>query len=226
MKKQVIAVIYTSMGGLVGAMKKKLSEAFPSASIVNIADDSLIKEVIANGGVTSTVRERMMHYFEAASLLNPELIVCACSSVGEIAEEADGKFGSEVLRIDRAMIEKAIDTGKRIGVLASLETTLLPTKSFIERLAEQKGKEVEIIARVARGAYEANSKGHAEIHDQLILNEARCIASDVDVILLAQGSMERMEEPLRRETGLPVYSSPALCVQSIRERWDEKGEAI
>ena len=158
-----------------------------------------------------------MHYFEAAAQMNPQLIISACSSVGAVAEEADGLFGAPVMRIDRAMIETALGVGDRIGVLASLETTLTPTVSYIERLAQAAGRNVTVTARVAKGAYEANSAGDAQTHDRLIMEEALKIAPMVDVILLAQGSMAKMEAPLREQTGLPVYSSPSLCVAAAEK---------
>lgn len=223
MDKKVIAVVYTSMGNLVNNLKRRLTEAFPEVRLVNIADDSLIKEVMENGAVTPEVRMRMMHYFEAASLWKPEVIISACSSVGEVAEEADGRFGTRIVRIDRGMIEKAVQCAKRIGVLASLETTLLPTTSYLKRIAEKEGRSVQITARVAKGAYEANNSGNPELHDRLIMEEARAIAEAVDVILLAQGSMERMAESIEEATGVMTLSSPALCVEYVKKLLAERG---
>lgn len=223
MDKKVIAVVYTSMGNLVNNLKKRLTVAFPERRIVNIADDSLIKEVMENGKVTPEVRARMMLYFEAAARWKPEVIISACSSVGEVAEEANGRFGTEIVRIDRGMIEKAVQCGRRIGVLASLETTLLPTTSYLERIAEKEGKSVQITARVAKGAYEANSSGNPELHDKLIMEEAEAIAEGVDMILLAQGSMERMAEPITEATGVTTLSSPALCVEYVKKLLAKRG---
>ena len=44
-----VVVVYTSMGGLINTMKKELSAALPDCRIVNIADDSLIREVVEHG---------------------------------------------------------------------------------------------------------------------------------------------------------------------------------
>ena len=138
-----IAIVYTSLGGLIQTMKKEFARAMPGCTLINIADDSLIREVMEEGAVTEGVRERMMHYFQAAANCNPQVIVSACSSVGEVAEEADQKWGIPVVRIDHAMIEKALEEGNRIGVLASLGTTMEPTVSYIRRLAADRGREVQ-----------------------------------------------------------------------------------
>lgn len=212
MKK--IAVVYTSMGGLVKTMNGLLKEALPDAEIVNIADDSLIREVIRAGGVTDGVRERMMHYFRAAETLAPDMIISACSSVGAVAEEANRLLETPVVRIDRAMIEAALERGTRIGVLASLGTTVEPTCDYIRRIAEERGMRVEVLPKVAQGAYEANAAGNAAEHDALIKKAADELSGAADVIILAQGSMARMERILEERLNKPVFSSPALCVKS------------
>ena len=218
-----IAIVYTSLGGLIQTMKKEFARAMPGCTLINIADDSLIREVMEEGAVTEGVRERMMHYFQAAANCNPQVIVSACSSVGEVAEEADQKWGIPVVRIDHAMIEKALEEGNRIGVLAALGTTMEPTVSYIRRLAADRGREVQVVGKVAEGAYEANARGETAVHDARIAQAAKEIQADADVIILAQGSMARMEEELRRQTGLPVYSSPRLCAEEIQVMCEKEG---
>lgn len=212
---ETIVVVYTSLGGLINTMKKEFAEALPEYRLVNIADDSLIKEVMEHGAVTESVKKRMMHYFQAATEWSPKVIVSACSSVGEVAEEADLLLDVPVVRIDHAMIKEALKQGTRIGVLASLATTMEPTVSYIQRLAAGMNREVVVIGKVAEGAYEANCRGEADVHDALIVSAAKSIMGEVDVMILAQGSMAKMEGTLKETTGLPVYSSPGLCVQEV-----------
>lgn len=216
---KTVAVVYTSMGGLVKTMKDLLKEKLPGWKIVNIADDSLINDVIEAGEVTNSVKNRLMDYFHAAAQLKPEIIVSACSSVGEIAEYADSVMDVPILRIDHAMVEKAVAMADRIGVLASLGTTMEPTCSYIERLAEGKGKQVQVVGVIATGAYQANAAGDAQTHDRLILEAAEQVKDQVDLILLAQGSMAKLEAQIKTRTGLPVLSSPGLCVEEILEKY-------
>lgn len=213
-----IAVVYTSLGGLIDTMKKLCKEELPGCELINIADDSLIREVMQYGQVTEGVKKRLMHYYQAAADLEPDVIVGACSSVGEVTEEADRKLRVPVLRIDHGMIQKALSEGSRIGVLASLGTTMEPTVSYIKRIAEKEKRTVTVIGRVAEGAYEANSRGEREVHDRLIAEAAAALKENVDVLVLAQGSMARMESYLQDATGLPVYSSPCLCIQEIKTK--------
>ena len=218
-------IVYTSMGGLVNTMKSLMKEKFPDWKIVNIADDSLIRDVMAAGKVTDAVKERLMGYFSIADGMKPEFIVSACSSVGEVAEYADAVLETPIVRIDKAMIERALETGSRIGVLASLETTMEPTRNYVLKLAKDAGKEVSLCCRVADGAYQANSAGNTELHDKLILEAAEQIKNDVDVIILAQGSMSKLQTRITEVSGLPTFGSPALCVESLAAMYKGENEA-
>ena len=163
----------------------------------------------------------MNHYFHAAADTGADLIISACSSVGDLAEEASKFLPIPLLRIDHAMIKKAIETGNRIGVLASLNTTLNPTVRYVYSIAEEMNKQVEVISCVADGAYEANNNGNSELHDKLLEQSAIGMVDKVDVLILAQGSMAKMEQRLHEITGIPVYSSPKLCALEAKELLEE-----
>ena len=53
--------------------------------------------------------------------------------------------------------------------------------------------------------------------DRLIAEAAKRIADKVDMFVLAQGSMARMEQRLSELTGKPVLSSPVLGVKGLRK---------
>lgn len=223
-KKKKIAVVYTSMGS-VEMLKKEFSTNIPGCELSNIVDDGLMREINRDGRVNAAVRHRLMHYFEGAAAICPDIIVCACSSVGDIAQMADSMLAVPVVRIDHAMIKKALEKGNRIGVLASVSSTLTPTVDYIYELAKKAGRKVEVIAEVAKGAYEANCAGDLQKHDAMITECAKAIADKVDVIILAQGSMSRLEEPLSTLLNMPVLSSPHLCVLQVKEMlYGEKEE--
>ena len=219
MKK--IAVVYTSMGGLVTTLKKTLVDV-TGCRVISIADDSLIQDVMKAGHITDSVRSRMTHYYEAAADSGADLVISACSSVGDIAKEAEKSLKVPLLRIDHAMICKSLEAGNRIGVLASLGTTMDPTVRYVQQLAAEAGKTVTVVGLVADGAYEANSSGHPELHDALLEKAACKLAAEVDVIMLAQGSMSRMEQRLHELTSIPVYSSPQLCAEEAKRILEEQ----
>lgn len=218
MKK--IAFVYTSMGGLVATVQKLCREMLPGAETVHIADSGLVQDVIRENGVTPQLRMRLMKQFESAAAAGADAIVSCCSTVGETAEQADAFFSVPVIRIDQAMIDEAVQGYARIGILASLETTIGPTVGCVERTAARMGRTVSVLAQTAAGAYQAQAAGDTETHDRLLRETALAMRDGIDVLLLAQGSMARMEEPLQKLLGKPVLSSPARCLKALN-KWME-----
>ena len=125
-------------------------------------------------------------------------------------------FDTPILKIDEPMVKAAVTSYEKIGVLATLPTTLKPTIDLVTSQAAELGKTVTVIDGLAEGAYQALMRGSLDLHDELILKAAIKLAGEADVIVLAQGSMARMEKDLKEKTGIPVLSSPYLCVQEIK----------
>jgi Asp/Glu/hydantoin racemase len=213
---RTIAAIYTGVA-LVKPLSDQLKEALPGFRIMNILDDSLIAEIIAEGRLTASVRRRLYSYYDAAASAGAELILNTCSSIGDAVYAAREFIPVPIVRIDEAMARRAVAEASRIAVLATLSTTLDPTISLVKRCAAEAGKTVTAISAVAEGAFPAITAGDAATHDRLIAETAKKVAEDCDVILLAQGSMARMEAPLRELTGKTVYSSPRLAIETLKK---------
>jgi hypothetical protein len=87
----------------------------------------------------------------------------------------------------------------------------------LENEARKAGCQVTLVDGLADGAFAAGQSGDGETHDRLIAEAAARIADQVDMFVLAQGSMARMEQRLAELTGKPVLSSPILGVQGLRK---------
>ena len=213
-----IVAVHTAMA-LVEPLTKLFAEHLPEVKLNHIADDSLIQEVIANNAVTPAVRRRLVNYYIAAADSGADVVFNCCSSVGKVAEMGDLVAPIPVFRIDGPMAEKAVREGKKIGVIATLPTTLEPTVALLRDKAKAAGVEIEVVEGLAKGAFGAEKS----VHDGLIEQEAVKLAAKVDVIVLAQGSMAAMESKLREMTGKKVYSSPLLGVEGLKALLKEKG---
>ena len=86
-----------------------------------------------------------------------------------------------------------------------------------ENQARIAGKDVVLVDGLADGAFQAGQGGDSATHDRLIAEAASRIADQVDLFVLAQGSMARMEQRLSELTGKPVLSSPVLGVRGLRK---------
>lgn len=212
--KTVVAV-YTGQG-LADPLKAVFQELLPDCRLVNIIDDSLIGDVVRAGHVPPGVARRLIQYFHHGEELGADVILNTCSSVGEVAEDARKLIGVPIVKIDEAMAAQAAAAYDRIGVLATLPSTLEPTLRLVRRQAELAGREVTLVNGLAAGAFDALVGGRPEEHDRLLLETAKRVADEADVLVLAQGSMARMEKALSEATGKPVLSSPRLGVQAVK----------
>ena len=215
MKK--VVCVHTAMA-LVGPLTETFRELSPEVQVEHIAESSLIKEVIANNAVTPAVRRRLLDYYNAAADSGADIIFNTCSSVGDIADLGNSISRVPVFRIDRPMAERAVQEAKRIGVISTLPTTLDPTCRLLKNCAAEAGKDITLVEGLADGAFAAGQSGDSETHDRLIAEAAQRIADSVDLFVLAQGSMARMEQRLSELTGKPVLSSPVLGVLGLRKR--------
>jgi Asp/Glu/hydantoin racemase len=218
---QKIAAIYTGIA-LVQPLSAMLKEALPNYKIMNILDDSLIADIIAEGHLTPAVRRRLYAYYDAAVSAGARLILNTCSSIGEAVYAAREFIPVPIVRIDEAMSRIAVAEADHIAVLATLTTTLDPTIALVKRCAAEAGKQVQVISAVAEGAFPAITAGDTATHDRLVAETAVRVAHNCDVILLAQGSMARMEDPLRKLTGKTVYSSPRPAIEMVKRLLKEK----
>lgn len=213
-----VAAVYTSMS-IIDSIQALFDELLPDVRLINIADSALIQDVIAANAVTDSVIQRLVHYWQAAEQTGADLIFNTCSSVGEIVALGQHLVDIPIVQIDHAMAELAVrNSGASIGVLATLPTTLGPTVRLVRRKAEEAGTSVRVFEGLADGAYQQLVSGNSAEHDRRILAAAESLVGRVDLFLLAQASMGRMQGALAAATNRPVLSSPRLGVEAVARR--------
>lgn len=214
MKKKV-GVIHTFLYS-VEDLKALFAELVPEVEMINIIDDSLLKEVLANGGPSPAVIKRMSTYAVTLEALGCDLILNQCSSVGEAADAASKLISIPYIKVDGPMAEEAIRLGKKIGVVATAYTTMGPSVRLIENTAKEKGEEREVNACFAEGAYDALLKeGDKAKHDKILMETIDKACAENDVVCLAQGSMIGLVEVCKSKP-VPVLHSFRSGVEQIR----------
>lgn len=215
-----ITIIHTSFVAVEG-LTALFAELAPGVELRHIVDDSLLDEVLRSGGVTSGVKKRLAAYADAAVEMGSDVIFSQCSSVGEAIEEVSATLSVPIVRIDSEMARIACKTGPRIGVVATLETTLSPTSALIERTARSLACPVALSPVLVEGAFADLRSGDLAEHNRKVVEAVRELATRVDVVVCAQGSMAAIE-PLLGETPAPVLTSPRLGVQNAIEVLDDR----
>ena len=212
-----IGLIHTS-ATLIPVFQELINKHFEGQDIkvFNIVDDSLVKNIIERGSLTTEISKRVLDYVSSANDSGADFILVTCSSIGRAVEMAASYSKVPVLRVDQPMTDVAIQMGIKIGVVATLASTLEPTSDLVLRRAAIAGKEIELTSRLCEGAFDALMGGNPELHDKLVATVLKELAQEVDVILLAQASMARVVGQLSEEDKkVPILASPEIAVQHM-----------
>lgn len=206
---------------LVDVIRSLAKELMPGVRVVNVVDDGLLAEVREAGELTTAVTRRLVEYGVTAAASGADAILNCCSSVGEAAELLQRIVDIPVIRIDDAMARRAVNLGSRIAVVATLATTLDPTRRLIARKANESQLEVKLTSYVVDGAFDKLLTGDGASHDALVNETIDRAMLENDVVVLAQGSMARLVATRKSGDKTPVLTSPRAGVESLRERLRE-----
>lgn len=219
-----IAVIYTgTTPELIETVETEIKRAVGgNIELYADSDPSILSEAREAGAVTAGAASRLISMYMKAVRAGADVILNACSSVGEAADSAQDLaryIGVPIVRIDEEMCREAVRLGKRIIVAATLQTTLTPTKNTILRVAREMGRSVELIDVLLDGAFGLSQEEFKQRMREGCMKEAH----RADVILFAQGSMAYCEELVADCTGKPTLSSPRFGADALRDALVRKG---
>ena len=219
-----VALVYTSTTPeLIDMVEREVRENIgQDAEIISLQDPSILAQVREAGYVTPAPAARLIGMYMDAIGQGADAVLNICSSVGEVADSvqtAAAYIGVPIVRIDEDMCREAVRLGSRIGVLATLSTTLEPTKGTINRVARAMGRHVTLVDGLIDGAFGLDQ---AQFR-RLLLEAAGKIINQVDVIVLAQGSMAYVEKDITAAYGKPTLSSPRFGAVALKKALAEKG---
>ena len=216
-----LALVHTvrSLVPVFGALTRELA---PGVTTTDVVDEALLEEAIAAGEVPPATAERLEGHVRRALDEGADLVLVTCSSMGGVVDELRTRHHWPLLRVDEAMVDAALAAGSRIGVVATLGSTLRPTADLVRRRARELGRDdgsVAIVTRVVDGAFGALKSGDVDTHDDAVRAALRDLLPQVDAIVLAQASMARVADTLQagERSTTPIFASPRLGVERAVE---------
>ena len=211
-----IGVIHTSPA-TVELFGRLLRERLPDADVFNILDDSILPQLRDNGGDLAAVEPRWSGYARNARDVGANVILNACSSIGELCGPVSRDIGAPIVRVDARMAREAIARGRRVAVLATVNTTLRPTCDLLVATAKRKGREAQVIPMLVEGAYAALMAGDQAGHDDRIVAALEAACVQADAVVLAQASMARVLPRVADAARAKCLVSPPLAVDDVVE---------
>ena len=219
-----VGLIYTSTTPeLIELVEREVRKQLgDDVEMLSLQDPSILAEVRDAGYVTTPAAARLIGMYMQAAQEGVDAMLNLCSSVGEVADAAQDAaryIGVPIVRVDEEMCREAVRKGSKIAVMATLPTTLEPTKNTVLRVAREMGKHVELVDALVEGAFGLDQ-------DQFrarMAEVAATVADQCDVILFAQGSMAYCEEYIAEKFGKVVLSSPRFGAAELKKALAAKG---
>jgi aspartate/glutamate racemase len=200
------------------AVQKYIDEIIPEVEVVHWVDDTIQNTNFAcEPGIIP--KENYAKFVQAAlsqQEYGVDLILLACSTFNRAVEFARPMINTPMLQIDRPMMDLAVQDGRRIGLLATVPTTVPSSERLLRLAAEDAGKKIEIKIRLCSEAFKVLKAGNAEKHNEMLLQEIDVLSGEVDAIVMAQISMSVLE-PRLTSTKVPVYNSGRTAFNKIRQ---------
>lgn len=218
--KKKLAIIHTTPV-TINIMKELAAQYLPDVQINNYLDDSILPQLKESNGDINTVKDRIIQFVKNAEMIHANAVLFACSSIGEVAERAQELVHIPVIRIDDAMTETAVKAGGKIGVAATLPTTLNPTFNLLADKADKLQTDIELISLLCEDAYLELMNGNKEKHDQILAENLKELGGQTDVVVLAQASMASAVTALPSEIQSKFLTSPELGMKQMRSILNE-----
>ena len=211
-----VGMVHT-VAKLVPVFEELADEVMPGTEVIHLVDEGLLKDIVAGGELTPDRVSRLASLASFAEASGAEAVMLTCSTVGPGVDTAKENVEVPFLKVDEAMADRAVQLGPRIGVIATLHTTLTPTSDLVRDRASAQGREVQVETVLCQGAFEALGTGDTDTHDRIVIESLKELMSRVDVVVLAQASMARVADLIPEdEKVVPILSSPRLGVERLR----------
>ena len=188
MTESVLALVHT-IASNIETFDALVGELAPDIPVRHTVQGDLLTQALDAGELTADIRRRTAEAVVNEVENGAAVVLCTCSTVGPGADDAAGLTATKVMRVDRPMAEAAVRMGARIGVTATLATTLGPTLDLLSEAAVQAGKEIDLRPVVFEEARDKLLAGNTESDLSIIAEGLHRAAMDSDVIVLAQASM-------------------------------------
>ena len=190
---------------------------WPEAETVNILDDSLGKDLNSGTHGREHIEERIVALGKYGVHIGGSAILYSCSAFGEEIEAAKKEIEQPVLKPNEAMFEEAIESGGRIGMIATFKPSIPSMEHEFYEMAGRLNKQVKLDSIFVDGALAALSEGKADAHNEMI-RKASAVFEGYQSVMLAQFSAAQASVAVEEQLGCAVLTSPESAVLKLKKR--------
>jgi aspartate/glutamate racemase len=215
--KKMLGIIHAALISS-GSVRPYIEEIIPDVTVVHVVDDTIQNTNFASppGVIPKANYYKFATYAHFLEEAGADLILLACSTFNRAVEYARPLINVPLLQIDKPMMDLAVAQGSRVGLLATVPTTVPASERLLKVAAAEAGKEVSVTTSLCSEAFARLQRGDVAGHNDLLIKEIDRLSQEVDAIVLAQVSMSALE-PMLGHTRVPVYNSGRTGFERVRE---------
>lgn len=196
-------------------IKCAFNELWPEPEIVNLFDDSLSVDRAKSNVLTTDMEKRFSDLGNYAESIGADGILFTCSAFGPAIDKVAYNLTIPVLKPNEAMFEQALNTGHKIGMLATFEQSIASMSREFCKIRDSLSATGSLDTKLVEGAMEFLRQGHQTKHNELIAKTAATL-KHCDVLMLAQFSMVSAKSAVFKELNIPVLTAPEAAVKKLR----------
>lgn len=215
-KQKSLGIIHAAVF-TANAIQPLADRYIPNVEVLHCGDDSVQRDNLAAevGVIPKHNFLKFANFADGLQCAGCDAILLACSTFNQAAELAQPMIDIPIFQIDRPMMDKAVGTGGKIGLLGTLPSTMPASERLLRKAASDAGKEIEVVSRLNREAFQILRDGDAEKHNDLLIQDILEMEKQgVDCVALAQVSMTVLAERAN-EVHVPVITSGISCFEFL-----------
>jgi len=179
----------------------------PGNEFIHVLDEGLIRALRRVGGITDEITTWMTGMVQSVEKEGATLAVVTCSSLSPCVNAVRQAVSIPVLKIDEPMVEWAVTSANKIGLVMTNPTTEGPSKLLIQEVSQRLAKPVTVVSRLCSEAFLKLNTGDIQGHDDEVIRTIHNLLQEVEVVLLAQISIARVLDKLDPLVANRVFSS-------------------
>ena len=191
-------------------------QQWPEASIINVLEESLAVDMLADGKMTPRMIERFSRLGQYCVDAGADGILFTCSAFGEAINHLKTQQSIPILTSNQAMFEELLERGGSIAMLTTFGPSRQTLRDELTEMMREKGVEVQVDSFMVEGALDALLARDQAQHDLLIAEQINRL-SQYSTIVLGQFSMAAAATHPAIRTQARILTTPDSAVRKLKQ---------
>lgn len=190
-------------------------QQWPEANIINVLEESLAVDMLADGKMTPRMIERFSRLGQYCVDSGADGILFTCSAFGEAINHLKTQQSIPILTSNQAMFEELLERGGSIAMLTTFGPSLQTLRDELSLMMQERGVEVQVDSFMVEGALDALLARDQAQHDLLIAEQINRLY-EYSTIVLGQFSMAAAANHPAIRTQARVMTTPDSAVRKLK----------